>query len=206
MYINLDGMFFQDTFHRHSMLFLNDFLHDRYICEYFHSDAYVHSKLGDRDWIPSQDRCQLCKGAIESEHEEISSWIGVSYGESEWPNGFVDFGPVAEKFRDFLNYTLVGPEKLFKYPLRVVYVCGLDHYNKCSYVEYMAKQKNMACAVVCRVGYNEQQVARSIRRLDVIYIPLSKEHSKLPDVSSTQIRRYFEKPSTSNTYIERYIY
>ncbi|CAF4131062.1 unnamed protein product, partial [Rotaria sp. Silwood2] len=42
-------------------------------------DSYVHSKLGDSAWIPADDRCQLCEGAIE--HDELSSWVTVSRGE-----------------------------------------------------------------------------------------------------------------------------
>ncbi|UJR18313.1 hypothetical protein I4U23_005215 [Adineta vaga] len=169
-------------------------------------DSYVRQKLGDRAWIPANNRCRLCEGAIEYESEEISSWIRVSHGESEWSDGFVDFGPVTENFRDFLNSKLVGQGNIFKYPLRVVYVCGLDHYNKCSYVESMAKQKNMACAVVFRVGYDEKQISRSVKTTSVIYIPLSTECNKTADVSSTAIRQYFENPNTSKTHIERYIY
>ncbi|CAF5063401.1 unnamed protein product, partial [Rotaria sp. Silwood1] len=87
-------------------------------------DSYVHKKLGDPAWIPSEDRCQLCEGAITHEGPEMSSWISVSRGESEWSAGFVDFGPVAENFRDFLNSTLVDQQNILKYPLCVVYICG----------------------------------------------------------------------------------
>ncbi len=170
------------------------------------SDSYVRSKLGDRDWIPAKDRCQLCEGAIEYVGPEVSSWISVSRGESEWADGFVDFPLVAENFRDFLNSTLVEQENILKYPLRVVYVCGLDHFNKCSYVENMAKQNNMTCAVVFRVGYEEQQISRSVKKSGIIYIPLSEERTKLTDVSSTQIRQYFQSPTASNTNVEKNIY
>ncbi|CAF1340849.1 unnamed protein product [Rotaria sp. Silwood1] len=83
-------------------------------------DSYVHSKLGDPAWIPAADRCRLCEKAIEYEGSAVSSWIGVSRGESEWVNGFVDFGPVTEYLRDFLNSTLVDQNKILKYPLRVI--------------------------------------------------------------------------------------
>jgi nicotinic acid mononucleotide adenylyltransferase len=166
----------------------------------------VHAKLKDPAWTPAKDRCRLCEGAIKYEGSEVSSWIDVSRGESEWADGFVDFVPVTEDFRDFLNSTLVGQEKMLKYPLRVVYVCGLDHFNKCSDVERMAKQNNMSCAVVFRVGYDEQQISRSVKTSGAIYIPLAKERTKLTDVSSTQIRQYFENPAARNTNIEQNIY
>ncbi|CAF4569045.1 unnamed protein product [Rotaria socialis] len=169
-------------------------------------DSYVHGKLGELDWIPAKDRCRLCEGAIEHEGPELSSWLRVSRGESEWADGFVDFGPVTENLRDFLNNTLVDEEHVLRYPLCVVYVCGLDHFNKCSYVENMTKQPNMSCAVVYRTGYEEQRITRSIQSSDVIYIPLSKERGKLTDVSSTQIRQHFQNPSASKANIKANIY
>ncbi|CAF1505768.1 unnamed protein product, partial [Didymodactylos carnosus] len=169
-------------------------------------DSYVRSKLGDSAWIPAKHRCQLCEQAIQSEDPELYSWVTVSRGESTWPDGFIDFGPITEDFRDFLNGTLVDQKNILKYPLRVVYVCGLDHFNKCSYVESMAKQNLMACAVVYRAGYEEQQINRSVKSSGVIYISLSKERNKLMDVSSTQIRQYFQNPTPNNSNVERYIY
>ncbi|CAF4174638.1 unnamed protein product, partial [Rotaria sordida] len=121
-----------------------------------HNDSYVHSKLGDPAWIPAEDRCRLCEKTIECEGPAVSSWIGVSRGESEWVHEFVDFGPVTKNLRDFLNSTLVDRNDILKYPLRVVYVCGLDHFNKCPYVQNMATQNNISVAVVYRMGYDEQ--------------------------------------------------
>ena len=166
----------------------------------------MHSKLGESEWIPAIDRYELCEDAIRYQGSEVSSWISVSRGESEWSGGFVDFGPVTENLRDFLNTTVTGQGNLLQYPLRVVYVCGLDHFNKCSNVERMAKQHNIACVIVYRVGQNEDNVIRSIKTSGVIYIPLSNERSKLADVSSTQIRQYFQNPSANTTNIEQNIY
>jgi isopenicillin N synthase-like dioxygenase len=70
----------------------------------------------------------------------------------------------------------------------------------------MAKQNNMTCAVVFRVGYEEQQISRSVKKSGIIYIPLSEERTKLTDVSSTQIRQYFQSPTASNTNVEKNIY
>ncbi|CAF4034564.1 unnamed protein product, partial [Rotaria magnacalcarata] len=166
-------------------------------------DSYVHSKLGDPAWIPAKDRCRLCEEAIQHEGPGLSSWIAVSRGECEWEDGFIDFDAVTENFRDFLNSTLVGAGTLFKYPLRVVYVCGLDHYNKCSHVENIEKQKNMSSAIVYRTGCNEQQISRSSKTSGIIYIPLIKERSKLVDVSSAEIRQYFQNPGGNKTNIDR---
>ncbi|CAF1278896.1 unnamed protein product [Rotaria sordida] len=153
-------------------------------------DSYVHKKLGDPAWIPAKDRCRLAERAMEYEDSEASSWISISRGESE-ADGFVDFPDVTKNFRNFLNNTLVDQENILQYPLRVVYVCGLDHYNKCSDVERMAKQNNMASAVIFRIGNDDKQISHSVGTSGAMYIPLSKERAQLPDVSSTLIREYF---------------
>ena len=59
---------------------------------------------------------------------------------------------------------------------------------------------------VYRVGYEEQQAKRSLQTSGIIYVPLAKKRSKLPDVSSTQIRQYFENSDATNRDIERNIY
>ena len=119
---------------------------------------------------------------------------------------FVDFPDVTKNLRDFLNTTLVEQQRVLKHPLCVVYVCGLDHFNKCSDVERMAKKNNMASAVVFRVGYEDQKISHSYKSSGVIYIPLAKERTKLADVSSTQIREYYQNPSASKSGTEKNIY
>jgi nicotinic acid mononucleotide adenylyltransferase len=169
------------------------------------SDSYVHKKLGDPAWIPAKDRCRLAERAMEYEDSEVSSWISISRGESE-ADGFVDFPDVTKNFRNFLNNTIVDQKNILKYPLRVVYVCGLDHYNKCSDVERMTKQNNITSAVVFRVGNDDKQISHSVGTSSAMYIPLLKERAKLPDVSSTLIREYFQNPGANKTSIDRYIY
>ncbi|CAF1189406.1 unnamed protein product [Rotaria sp. Silwood1] len=178
----------------------------RHLTDSPYNDSYVHDKLGDIAWIPAKDRCQLCEEAIENEGAAVSSWMSVSRGESEWANGFVDFGPVTENLRDFLNMKLVKQEKLLKYPLCIVYVCGLDHFNKCLYVQLMAQQDNISCAIVYRHGYGEEHINQSDKTSKIIYIPLSKERTKLTEVSSTEIRNYFQNPSTMNANVEQNIH
>ncbi|CAF1380574.1 unnamed protein product [Didymodactylos carnosus] len=163
-------------------------------------DEYVHSKLRDPAWIPARDRCQLCEEAIDDvtinhQEQKLPSWVSVTRGESEWADGFVDFAPVTENFRDFLNDTLVEQEKVLKYRLSVIYVCGLDHFNKCSDVRKMAELDNIIPAVVFRSGNDEQMISRSCKSSRVIYIPLTKQREKSLDVSSTQIREHFQNPS-----------
>lgn len=172
----------------------------------YFSDSYVKSKLGSLAWIPAKDRCKLCDEAIQYEGNEVSAWISVSRGESEWPKGFVEFGPVTEDLRDFLNQTLVNEKRLLKNPLRVIYVCGLDHFNKCSYVQTMAKQKNIGFAVVYRSGYDETEIRDLTKPPGAIYIPLTGERGPLSNVSSTEIRKFFENSSNNSGAITQFIY
>ncbi len=154
---------------------------------------YVHDKLGDRDWIPAEERAKLCEEAIESEN--LLDLVSVSKGEFQY-DGFVDFDTVSENLAEFLNSTLCGPNKLLEYPLKVVYVCGLDHFNKCSYVVRLAKQKNMACAIIYRPGAIEDHIKAVQDRLsNVYYITLENDRETLTDISSTAIRKQYQ---TSN--------
>ena len=171
----------------------------------------MHAKLLDPAWIPAGDRCKLCQGAIDDATMndpmgKLPSWVSVSTGESEWAGGFVDFAPVAESFRDFLNYTLVEQERILKHRLSIVYVCGLDHFNKCSDVRKMAELDNIIPAIVFRNGNDEQMITSVCKSPKIIYVPLTRDRKKMIDVSSTQIRQYFQKPSASNRNIEKYIY
>jgi hypothetical protein len=167
----------------------------------------VQGKVGDPAWIPADDRCEQCEAAIDYEGSHAKSWIGVSRGESEWPNGFVDFGPVTEDVCLFLNRTLVGQKKLLTHPLHVFYVCGLDHFNQCSYVETMPQMTNIHCAVVYRMQQNEQKIDRAVEKSGVIYIPLSAERSKLADVGSAAKAQHLETPChSSHTNVEPHMY
>lgn len=130
----------------------------------------------------------------------------MSRGENEWSGGFVDLVPVSEKMRDFLNETLVNEKKILKYPIHVVYVCGLNHLNICAHVKEMAKQTNILAAVVFRVGYGEKQIDESVKTSGVIYILSSQKRSTTVGISPTMIQEYFQKPTASTKGIESYIF
>ncbi|CAF4529479.1 unnamed protein product [Rotaria sp. Silwood1] len=151
-------------------------------------DSYVRNKLGQFDWISAEDRCKLCKEVILSD-EDTKSWISVSKGESEF-NEFVDFDDVSKNLAEFLNFELCESEKLLNHPLKVVYVCGLDHFNKCPYVEKLATEKNIACAVTYRLGASDHRIkALEEKSPNIYYITLDEEREKLVDISSTAIRQ-----------------
>lgn len=117
----------------------------------------------------------LCENAIEE--EGINDWLAVSRGESEW-SSFVDFDEVTRYFADFLN-------QKFPSALKVMYVCGLDHFNRCPYVAQLAEAKNIGCAVIYRPGSDEQRIRP---KSNIYYLPLSDQRQELVDISSTMIR------------------
>jgi hypothetical protein len=129
--------------------------------------------MGDAAWIPIDDRYKHCETTTDYEGSQAKSWIGVSRGgESQWPDGFVDFGPVTEDVCLFINTTLVEQGKLFPDLLRVFYVGGSYHFNQCSYVETMPQMTNIHCAVVYRLQRDEQKIDRVVEKYGIIYIPL----------------------------------
>ncbi|CAM4868191.1 unnamed protein product [Rotaria socialis] len=152
-------------------------------------DSYVRSKLGSVHFISAKDRIELCEKAIQSDND-AKNWISVAKGESQC-NGFVDFDEVSESLAQFLNTTLHCQEKFLAHPLKVVYVCGLDHFNKCSYVAQLAELENMACAVIYRCGVDDYLIKKSHVIPTLYYIPLENEREHLVDISSTAIREAF---------------
>ena len=154
------------------------------------SDDYVRGKLG-KATISGRDRCDLCELAIKEHKLETNgpSWLNVSRAECEYRHGFVDFGPTAEALCQYLNSLLVVLGKYIKKPLYVIYVCGLDHFNKCSDVQRLAQKKYIKCAVIYRKNNNEQNISKLDPSSNIIYVPLNNERSDILDISSTEIRR-----------------
>ncbi|CAF2412518.1 unnamed protein product [Rotaria sp. Silwood2] len=153
-------------------------------------DSYVRDKLGRSDWITAADRCKLCEDVIGSD-ENIKSWISVAKGECN-SNEFVDFDEVTLNLADFLNSELYESEKLLKHPLKVVYVCGLDHFNKCPYVRQLATKENVACAVLYRPGASDSLIkSLETKSPNLYYIALDDERETLVNISSTVIRQHY---------------
>lgn len=160
------------------------------------SDSYVRSKLGASDWIPGDDRSELCEKVIKA--ESLTSFISVAKGELQY-KGFADFDEVTIQLAEFLNSELYGSDKKLKHPLKVVYVCGLDHFNKCSHVEYLARAKDVACAVIYRLGASDRRIkALEEQSSNIYYITLEDERETLVDISSTAIRQQYRNPTNAN--------
>ena len=154
------------------------------------SDEYVRGKLG-KATIPGRDRCDLCELAIKDHESETRtrSWLNVSRAECEYRYGFVDFSPTTKALSQYLNSLLLVSRRYLKKPLYVIYVCGLDHFNKCSDVRRLAQEKYIKCAVIYRQNNNEQNISKLDPSSNIIYVPLNNERSDILDISSTEIRR-----------------
>ena len=122
-----------------------------------HSDSYVRSKLGSKYWISGEIRAKLCEQVIESD-AELRQWLSVTRGELQYPNGFADFDVVTREFAEFLNDKNRSSLTLLESPLKVVYICGLDHFNKCPYVAALAEESNVICVVIYRVNADEERI------------------------------------------------
>lgn len=129
----------------------------------------------------------------EHEHEtHTPHWLSVSRAECEYQQGFVDFGPTTEALSQYLNSLLLVSYRFVKYPLYVIYVCGLDHFNKCPEVRRLAKEKYIKCAVIYRKNSDERHISKLGESSNIIYVPLDDERTNVVDISSTEIRRRWE--------------
>ncbi len=160
------------------------------------SDSYVRHKLGDSDWIPAHKRSELCEKVIESEN--LGSLVSVAKGEFQ-QSRFCDFDEVTIELAEFLNSELYGDSKVLKHPLKIVYICGLDHFNKCHHVQQLTREKNIACAVIYRLGAPDNYI-KSLpeKSSNIYYITLEDEREKLVDISSTAIRQQYRDSTNTN--------
>lgn len=144
-----------------------------------------------KDYIESHERSKLCKEAIREERAQ--GFISVSTAEIDCSRGFVDFDEVTISLEKFLNRTQTTPDLTDARPIQVIYVCGLDHFNKCSHVAYLAKEKNIACAVIYRHGASDDHIQRMRHSSsNIYYIPLGDNQMNLNDISSTAIRKHYQ--------------
>jgi nicotinic acid mononucleotide adenylyltransferase len=156
----------------------------------------VRTKLGTVHFIPAIKRSELCREAIRE--EGLDSWLSVAKGEHQWDGGFIDFDQVSLTLARFLNERLYKSKKVLEHPLKVLYVCGLDHFNKCNYVVDLLDENELGFAVIYRLGADERHIERLAgRSARAHYIPLTDERSTLFDISSTGIRQQHANDSTN---------
>lgn len=130
-----------------------------------------------------------------SEHQnetKTHAWLHVSRAEVDYHHGFIDFGPTTIALRDYLNSTLYT-YKYLAHPIHVIYVCGLDHFNKCPEVSDLAGENYVKCAVIYRKSSEEAYISSYEGSEDIFYVPLQANRDNMEDISSTEIRRQWNR-------------
>ena len=143
----------------------------------------------------SEFRCRLCEAAIEE--EGTREWMGISRGESEYSTS-VWAPQVCKCLATFLNHESTGLE--LHHPIRVIYVCGLDHFNVAHHgsISRLTEEHNLGLAVVYRQGEDESNIHRTIKHNpQVMYVDLMEQRDILVNISSTKAR---EAPDVTLTY------
>jgi nicotinic acid mononucleotide adenylyltransferase len=140
------------------------------------SDSYLRGKLGD-DAIPFRDRLHLCTLSCATHnadpaalHLEVDPWEGSQ------PR-FIDFPSVHARLS-----RLIAAE----FPdsgLRVLYVCGADHFVKCR----LARWAN--CVAIARPPFVLRAKSVPERNIYVCTVPPEDAPDLFADLSSTELRR-----------------
>ncbi len=99
---------------------------------------------------------------------------------------------ITKNLHDFRNSILVGSDEVLRYPLTVVYLCGLDHFNKCPRVITLGKEENIDCIIVYRIDFDGKRILNPEKSRNMIYVSLTDERQNILDVSSIRIRQCFE--------------
>jgi hypothetical protein len=102
------------------------------------------------------------------------------------------FDEVGENLAHFLDLRLCERHKLLKHPLKVVYICGLDHFNKCPYVAGLSNEPKMAFAVIYRLGAFDDHI-KTLEKTspNIYYTTFENDRETLIDISSTAIRKQY---------------
>ena len=158
-------------------------------------DSYVRSKLGDDDCIGTADRLNMCELSIEARQKlealsrpdtqlEAATFLSIDTWESTSCPRCVDHHTVTLSLRDYLAQHF--PEE----NIRVIYLCGSDHFFRCRCMVWLRQQMNISVAVVNRPSHQNSADDR-LHSLnpeelkDVHVIETNKEE----DCSSTTIRK-----------------
>ena len=160
-------------------------------------DSYVRSKLGDHDCIGTEDRLNMCQLSIDAQKgqdvgdtklgsNEVNCFLSLDKWESTVCSFFVDFPEVAVSLRDYLAQQFPNET------IRVVYLCGSDHFIRCGYLTRLRRQTNMSVAVLKRPSHHkirDHQVVGVDLNLDRFKDVIIVETNTDLDCSSTLIRK-----------------
>ncbi|CAF1179141.1 unnamed protein product [Adineta steineri] len=144
-------------------------------------DHYVGNKLGD-ELLHGQLRIEMCQNAIQEENQQ--HWLTVDKAECLASN-FINLNKVASSLQMFLNEKI----RLDK-PIKVIYVAGLDLFNRCKGMNGLRQGTMGGVAVVYRYGQDKSLIQSFIKEntRKLYFIALDEDNIQ-NDISSTLIRQ-----------------
>ncbi|CAF1323241.1 unnamed protein product [Didymodactylos carnosus] len=151
-------------------------------------DNYVAEKLFNKH-IQAEHRIAMCNEAVKEAKQE--HWISVDRAEC-MATKFIDFPEVCEQLFVFLNDKLVKQQKLLQKAVRVIYVCGLDHFNKCGNIDRLARDE-LGIAVIHRQNSNEKYINGANADPNIFYVSKMDSKQNVEDVSSSLIRQRLQQ-------------
>ncbi|CAF0987155.1 unnamed protein product [Adineta ricciae] len=149
-------------------------------------DQYVQGKLSREDFLSGYHRIRMCEEAIKEANQQ--HWLGVDKAECTAPK-FISLSKVTLSLQMFIN-EVIQLEK----PIRVIYVAGLDLFNRCHGMVAMREAPWNGVAVVYRSGEKESliQSSHSISNERLFYVrddTPENQAEAVSQISSTQIRQ-----------------
>ena len=172
-----------------------------------HED-YVRWKLGTDDCIGTDDRLKMCDLAINvAQHHrrdrgssacsaqtcasptvpsDDADFLSLDKWESTVCSTPVDHSKVTVQLRDYLT------EQFPDENIRVIYLCGSDHFFRCHYMTPLRREKNVSVAVLKRPSHhkhNDHQdgdFTLTLEKFSDVYVV---ETSSEDECSSTLIRK-----------------
>ena len=164
-------------------------------------DQYVQGKLG-QDFISSKHRIEMVQKAIQEENQQ--HWLAVDQSKVIGIYLFL-LSPLVISFFFFIAPIFVSSNKVtlslqnflngkfqLDKPIRVIFVAGLDLFNRCNGMNGLRQAHMGGVAVVYRNGQNKDLIKSLINQNNAkaYFISLDdQEQNQSTDISSTLIRQ-----------------
>jgi len=161
-----------------------------------HGD-YVQSKLGESDYIDTEHRLRMVELSIEEEASQrglsvLDQFLSLDKWESTVCTGFADFPEVTVSLRDYIT------QQFPKENIRIMYLCGTDHFCRCGYLRGLRRQKNIGVVTLKRPshkGLSDEEMSKSFP--DVFIVETNMEE----ECSSTLIRKQAQAGESISKYV-----
>jgi nicotinic acid mononucleotide adenylyltransferase len=159
-------------------------------------DSYLRYKLGNKA-IPFEYRHQMCVLACQ-EHNSLPNSLHIECDPWEGSQKlFIDFPDVRDRLSQLIKETFPDDD------LRVLYVCGADHYLRCGLAGWQD------CVAIARPPYNVNTKSYPESGIYVCAISQEGYENLFSNLSSTEIRnRLLKKESLEGlvySSVERYL-